>query len=275
MTYPMRFALLALLVLTPVAAFGQPKSKAKPACGVDLIPLVEGNQWTYSFVPPKDAALPDIARLAPAIPKGFVITVKSVETKGAETVVSLEEKLTYDYTKDPKKQIVEERVVHSTITCGAKKFDISPESFFFAGEPGGYQGLTIDKLDRKGTSLQLTNGKIGESEWPEDLLIVYTKKPFEKSNATLGSGKLELERRFTPLESEDISTKSMAYQKTEKLALKTTGRVTIDKPIATDLKPMELPADWTNIFWFDRGTGIVQTLNRYAHMYQLVDSQLK
>lgn len=267
-------AVLAVIAI-PMIASAQPKPKGKPACGVTLIPLVEGNQWTYAFSPAKEPATPDIAKIAPAVPKGFVITVKKIETQGADTVVSLEEKLTYDFTKDPKKQVIEERTVNSTITCSAKKFDISPESFFFAGEPGGYQGLAIDKLERKGTSIVLTGGKIGEAEWPEDLVITYSKKPFAKSNATLGSGKLELERRFTPLESEDVTTKSMAYQKAEKLAVKTTDRVTLDKPLSVDLKPMELPADWTNILWFSPGTGLVQTQNRYAHMYQLVDSQLK
>lgn len=273
----MRFPLLALaLVALPVtSAVAQPKPRGKAACGATLIPLVVGNQWTYSFVPAPTPATPDIARIAPATPKGFVITVKNIETKGADTVVSLEEKLTYDFTKDPKKQVIEERVVNSTITCGAKKFDISPESFFFAGEPGGYHGLVIDKLDRKGTSLTLVGGKLGEGEWPEDLVIVYSKKPFDGSNAATGTGKLELERRFTPLESEDVSTKSIAFPKAEKLAVKTTGRVTLDKPITADLKPMELPADWVNILWFSPGTGLVQAENRYAHRYQLVDSQLK
>jgi hypothetical protein len=283
MTYPMRFPLLASALVTaavlgPVTSVGaQPKARGKsaPACGVTLLPLVVGNQWTYSFVPAPQPATPDIARLAPPTPKGFVVTVKNIETQGKETVVSLEEKLTYDFTKDPKKQVIEERVVNSTITCGPKKFDISPDSFYFAGEPGGYQGVSIDKLDRKGTSIQLTNNNIGEAEWPEDLVIVYTKKPFEKSNATLGSGKLELERRITPLETEDVMTKSEAFPKSEKIAVKTTGRVTLDKPLSADLKPMELPADWVNIIWFSPGTGVVQTLNRYAHMYQLVDSQLK
>lgn len=276
MTYPMRFPLLALLIAaTPVVAVAQPKPKGKPACGVTLLPLVEGNQWTYSFVPAPQPATPDIARIAPATPKGFVITVKSIETKGGETVVNLEEKLTYDFTKDPKKPIIEERVVNSTITCNAKKFDISPEAFWFNGEPGGYLGLSIDKLDRKGTTLQLANGKIGDREWADDMTIVYSKKPFQGSNATLGSGKVEMERRFTPLVSEDVNTKGTSFPKAEKLAVKTTGRVTIDKPLTADLKPMEMPADWINIIWFSPGTGVVQTLNRYAHMYQLVDSQLK
>jgi len=57
--------------------------------------------------------------------------------------------------------------------------------------------------------------------------------------------------------------------------VKTTGRVTLEKPLTADLKPMELPAEWINQLWFVDGTGVVQTLNRYAQMYQLVDSQLK
>lgn len=278
MTYSMRFPLLAvaLVAATSVLASAQPKAaKGKPACGVTLLPLVVGNQWTYSFVPAPVAATPAIARTAPATPKGFIITVKNIETNGADTVVSLEEKLTYDYTKDPKKQVIEERVVNSTITCNAKKFDISPDSFFFAGEPGGYFGLAIDKLDRKGTSLVLAGGKIGEAEWPEDLTILFSKKPFAASNATLQNGKLELERRFTPAEAEDVATKSMVYPKAEKLAMKITGRVTLDKPKSPDLKPMELPADWVNILWFAPGTGLVQADNHWAHRYQLVDSQLK
>ncbi|MFN0251173.1 MAG: hypothetical protein ACKV2T_30135 [Kofleriaceae bacterium] len=273
----MRLPLLAiaLAAATPVAVSAQPKTKGQPACGVTLLPLVTGNQWTYSFVPAPQPAEPAITRIAPATPKGFIITVKNIETTGPDTVVTLEEKLTYDFTKDPKKQIVEERIVTSTITCSAKKFDISPQSFFFAGEPGGYLGLVVDKVERKGTSIVLTGGRIGEAEWPEDLVIVYKKRPTEGSNATLGSGKLELERRFTPLESEDVATKSTAYPKTEKLAVKTTGRITLDKPLSKELKPMELPAEWVNILWFSPGTGLVQTQNRYAHMYQLVDSQLK
>ena len=65
--------------------------------------------------------------------------MKSIETKGTDTVVTLEEKITYELTKDPEEaRVLDERIDHATITCNAKKFDISPDSFFFAGEPGGY-----------------------------------------------------------------------------------------------------------------------------------------
>jgi len=286
----MRFRKLApaLLVVAPLATLLTPHgvqtidaapkgAKAgAPACGVTALPLVVGNQWTYSFVPAPLPAPPDIARIAPPTPKGFVIAVKDIQTKDGDTVVSLEEKLTYDFTKDPKKPNVEERVVNTTITCNAKKFDVSPDSFFFAGEPGGYQGMTINSIERKGTSYVFAkSGNFGDAPWPEDIKAKWAKKPFEKSGAKDASGTIEIERRFTPQEPETVATKSMAYPKAEKIAIAITGRITLDKPLSADLKPAELPANWLNTMWFAPGTGVIQSLNSYAHMYQLVDSQLK
>ena len=60
----------------------------------------------------------------------------------------------------------------------------------------------------------------------------------------------------------------------EKLALVTTGRVTLDGA-PPDAKPMELPAGWVSTLWLAQGVGMVQVLNSYMHMYQLVDVQLK
>ena len=105
-------------------------------------------------------------------------------------------------------------------------------------------------------------------------MVTWSRKPHDGSGARPGAGKLELERRFTPQDAESVITKGGSY-KADKLALQTTGRVTLDKPLTADLKPMELPADWITQMWFVNGTGVVQSLNRYAHMYQLVDSQLK
>ena len=42
-----------------------------------------------------------------------------------------------------------------------------------------------------------------------------------------------------------------------------------------DAKPMELPAGWTNVLWLAPGVGMVQSLNKYAHMYQLAEATLK
>jgi len=280
---PMRMPyLLAALALVPAVAGAKPKTDAKagaskaPACGAKILPLAEGNQWTYNSIAAPLPAPEAIRRLSPAQPKAIVITVKSVESKGGETVVTLEEKMTVDRTRDPKKPEIDEYTYESTITCNDKKFEISPNSFYFAGEPGGVFGLEIGKTDHlKGTSLELTKGAIGEKQWREDLALVWKHKPTEGSGAKLASGRLELERSFTPQPPEQITTKTGMTYKAEKLGLITTGRVTLDKPGNPNAKPMELPANWVSQLWLADGVGIVQTLNSYGHMYQLIDTTVK
>src|SRR5690606_38346805 len=157
----------------------------------------------------------------------------------------LEEKLVIDHTRDPKKPEIEELAYESTITCTDKKFDISPNSFYFAGEPGGPIGLEIGKLERiKGTSIELKKGGIGDKEWREDLVMEWKHKPTEGSGAKLSAGKLELERQFTPQVPEPITTKSGMVYRSEKLGLVTTGRVTLANPGNPKHKPMESPAGW-------------------------------
>jgi len=60
----------------------------------------------------------------------------------------------------------------------------------------------------------------------------------------------------------------------EKLAIITTGRITLDHP-QPDVKPMELPANWVNQLWLAPNVGVIQALNSYAHMYMLTEVQLK
>jgi hypothetical protein len=279
--------LLTALALVPAIAGAKPNpgkqeaaAKAggggKPACGTKILPLAVGNQWTYNSIaaplPPPEA----IKRLSPAQPKAIIITVKSVEPKGGETVVTLEEKLTIDRTRDAKKPEIEEYTYESTVTCTDKKFDISPNSFFFAGEPGGYIGLEITKLDHlKGTSLQLAKGTVGEAQWREDLAITWKHKPTEGSGAKLASGKVEIERQFTPQDPESITTKTGMMYKAEKIGLITTGRVTLEHPGNPNHKPAELPANWVSTLWMADNIGLIQSLNSYGHMYQLIDTNVK
>jgi len=51
------------------------------------------------------------------------------------------------------------------------------------------------------------------------------------------AGKLELERKFTPAQPENVVTKLGSY-KAERLALATTGRVTLDTPTPTSGPPL-------------------------------------
>jgi len=276
--------LLPLILLVPSVTQAQPKQKveftkgpvgkAVPPCGAKILPLVEGNQWTYAFIQAPTGPRDDLAKLTPSQPQEVVITVKKVETNGPDTVATLEEKTTTDLSKDPKKHILDERTITSTITCNQKKFEISPESFFFAGEPGGYFGLTFDKFERsKDTTLKLVNGTIGENEWREDIVAHFTRTAFPGSQAKLDGGKLEIERRFLPGQPENVNTKAGLYY-AEHVVLVTTGRVTFDHP-QPDTKPMELPEKWNNQLWFVPNAGVVQVLNAYSHMYSLASAQLK
>jgi hypothetical protein len=303
-TYALPFALIgAALVSGPIDAAAQRKKavpaagKAAPACGVKLLPLVVGNTWTYNPVPAPTALPEALQRLAPNQPKNVVITVLSVEKKGTETVATLEEKHAFDMSRDPKEPKIVEQVVTGTITCSDKgKFDIDPVLFFFAGEPGGVHGLQFDKFERKKeTSIKLTKGVIGENEWIEELAGHFTRTPSKGSETTkLGSGKIEMERKFTPQPQEQVNTKMGSYT-AEKLGLITSGRVTLDAALSPEGKPCtitktdpvkktetkepsaacELPANWISTLWLADGVGLVQSLNSYAHMYQLVDANLK
>src|SRR4051794_898336 len=119
-----------------------PVSHAPPACGAKILPLVVGNTWKYEAVVSPLPAEEAIGKIAPLEPKFFTITVKSVDAqKNGDTLVALEEKLTYDLSRDQTKPKLDERTVSSTIVCNGKgKFEVSPDSYFFAGEPGGYYG---------------------------------------------------------------------------------------------------------------------------------------
>jgi hypothetical protein len=251
-----------------------PTGKTPGVCGAKILPLVEGNQWTYGFVASGTEPPPELIKLLPSEPSTIVITVKSIESKSDTTVVHLEEKTTADISKDPKKHILDERTINSTITCSKTKFEISPDSFFFAGEPGGYFGIEFDKLERpKDTTWKLAGGQIGDQPWREEIIAHFTRAPFESSGAKHDSGKLELEHTFTPAQPESVNAPIGLYTLAEKLAVTTTGRVTLDHQV--DPKPQELPGGWVNFLWLYPNTGVVQVLNKFAHKYQLVAAQLK
>lgn len=244
---PTLTALLAL-GLAP-AAVAQPKAPAKvtSVCPGKVLPLQVGNTWTYESVQARDnkgqPVLPreDLVKLRPLPATKIVVTVTSADTdkQSKETTVKLKETITYDITKDPKTPKLFDQTVESTIVCSPKgKFEISPQSFFFAGEPGGFRGLNFAKFERKKeTTLKLTNNTIGEAEWIEEIAAEYQKEATKGSGANLGNGKLEMERKFTPLAAEGVQTRNKLYQTTEKLRLTTSGRIMLDTKVAPDGKP--------------------------------------
>ena len=266
-------ALVSLVLAGPSADAGKKKKKkggagggaaaavGAPACGIDFLPLAQGHQWTYKFFVPENST-PPAGQLHIPDPESVTIQVVKVEAQGESTRVTLSE----SYRKV---------TVETVLTCDKDRLLIPPDSFFFAGEPGGSYGLEFDKLERiKGTSITLTNGSIGDQPWREDITAHWNRKPSGNSGANLGSGTLALERQYTPQQPEVVATKLGSW-KSEKLALITTGRVTLDSKETATLKPLEIPEGWLSTIWMAENVGVVQTLNGFAHMYQLTDAKLK
>ncbi|MCX5741325.1 MAG: hypothetical protein NT062_02370 [Proteobacteria bacterium] len=280
----MRKLSLILGLLAPFAPFAASSVVAKPqppkagapapACGVKVLPFVAGTTWTFQNV--ASPTLPDekLQKVSPQPAKQVVIAVTAIDTKGADTVVSLEETVTVEVTipgvngKEPTRK-TNDRKVLSSVTCNAKKFEISPNSFLFGGDPGGFLNMEFDKVERPKGGWTLTNGTIGEGEFREDVTAHWTRKATPNTGATDGSGTLELERKFVPQAPEQIITKAGNW-KAEKLGFVTTGRITLDKAHPEN-KPMEMPAGWTTQLWLVDGVGLVQVINGYSHMYQLVE----
>lgn len=250
----------ALLLALAATAAAQPagKAPAKPprACGVSAIPLAPGNEWTYEpSPPPPDRTLTDAqVRLTPVQPKKLVIKVTGVETKDGVTTVSLSEDL-------------DGKVHTTTVRCtpGGTTFSISPEAFWFAGEPGTSFGLELSELDRKGQTLNLAAGKITGLEWRDDLNAKWKHTPTGKATPKLRSGTVAVKRHWVVLPEEKVMGKSGEW-KAIKLGLETLLEVTIEPPTA---QPLKAPPLLVNFLWMVDGVGPVQVLNSYGQQYLL------
>lgn len=254
----------------PAGAAGAPAvppanlPKGKPVCPTRTLPLVVGNTWTYIAVPP--AVQLDQKELAqlPNQPKKVVVTVKDASTTAGVTTVTLQEE---SYLDDKPRSLT------TTIVCSLTKFDISPESFFFAGEPGGYYGLELTSMERKGTTWAFVRGVLPELKWREDLIINW------KRVGAPGSGKLEMERELIPEEREEVKTPYGIYR-AEPLAISITGRVFVDGAVpgvppgspagtAPKIEPYPLKSPMINKLWLVEGVGVAQVQNSFQHVYVL------
>jgi hypothetical protein len=256
MSLSTRVALAVAFVVAVVAVGGrdahaQKKPKAV-SCG-KLFPLAVGNKWTFIPGVPPTQPPEAMVRFIPVQAKQVVVTVTAIESKDGKNVVKLEED-------------VDGRKINTTITCGAGLFEASPDSFFFAGEPGGYYGIEFEKMERK-----LVEGTPWSGAWREDLVAMWKRIPEPGITADLGKGKLEVERRFTTGRNENLTPPFKAQGVAGlRISVEITGRVTID---GVD-KPSEMPANWINTLWFAAGIGPVQVLNSNYHMFQLSDATL-
>lgn len=237
-------------------AQAQKKAKAVKACGITAIPLAVGNTWTYEPVAHPLALEENQTKMLPLQPKKVVITVAAVETAkdSGVTTVKLSEQS-------------DDRTIETTLTCTATQLTASPESFFFAGEPGGNWNLAFDKLERKGHTFGIAGGRLSGAEWRDDLAVTWKRSATEGSEASLGGGTLSLERRLVIVADEPIATTSGNYNEATKVGIETHGEIAIE---GAEGKPFVLPEGLVSYLWFVDGVGVVMVNNAFFHAYQLV-----
>lgn len=256
--------LTAALASTASVAAAQPKgkpaAKLPKACGVTALPLAMGNEWTYEPVPPPpERQLTDAQiRLTPIEPKKLVVKVSGIETKDGVTTVTL--------TEDH-----DGRVHTTTVRCtAAGMFQIAPDAFWFAGEPGKVYGIELADVERKGNTLNLAGGKLTGLEWRDDMKAKWKHLVTGKIGPKMRQGTLEVSRHYVVLPEEEIEIRMGDWAgqklKTAKLGLETLLKVTIEPP--TPL-PLKSPPLLVNFFWMIDGTGPIQIQNSYGQQYLL------
>lgn len=276
-----RLALPALLTvvagLVPGDAAGQPAAKpaatkgaapAKPAkvvkaCGMTALPLAVGNRWTYEAVAHPQPLDPNQVKMLPAQARKVEIVVDAVETVEKLTTVKLTE-------------TVDGRAVATTITCTPAGASVSPDSFWFSGEPGAQYNLALDGVERPGSTLPLVAGKLSGSEWQDDLRATWKRTASEGSGADLGGGTLELKRRMVitefdldpAIDPDPMSTPLGTWRKAQitKLGIATSLEIKL-AGVPDDTKPYV--QDLVSFFYLVDGLGPIVVRNSFVQAFQL------
>ena len=253
---PSRFALAALLAalaIAPATAGAQGKAKkkpaVKPACGLRVLPMAPGVQWTYQYFVPEGVQLPPGVRIQD--PPTMTVKVTKVEKSGDKTIISLEE----SYRKV---------VVNTQLECDKKGLIVPPESFFFAGQPGGGIQMTLGKIERTAETNVFAGGAL-KGTAREDLKTSVTRIPSEGSGAVLTPAKLEIERQMTVNPNKEVIESGLKSHKANRLTIVMTGRSTLE---TTPDKPFNMPQLDVAMF-FEPDVGVVQVRNSLGQGWKL------
>ncbi len=259
---------LALALFAPAPARAQ--KKPKPACGIQYLPLVEGNQWTYepmaSPAPQNEdekKRLQILNRLTPKPPKQVDVKVLSVvpQDQGI-TEITLQE-----ISTEQNDQKVEKKTV---LHCTNKTLQIDPQSFFFSGEPGGGLLMELSNLTWDG-SFPGRQGWRRADKWLIKVTGDLKRGTTEGTGAVLSDGKIEIERAITVGPKERLATASGSYNRAQGVWFVMSGRAAVGPDLD---KSLEIPLGENGILWFEDRVGMVQSKNRSGQWYQLVDKKL-
>jgi hypothetical protein len=267
MTSAMLRIALSLAAVTALVqpAAAQPKPKAaRPACGITWLPMVEGREWVYTPTVSSDpeeltdeqqAARDRAKKSAPKEAAQVTIKVLKVEESPAGATITLEE-------------TADKLVQQTTLKCTKDGYDIPPQSFFFAGEPGGGLQMKLDKIESSGVGFPGLKGFLPKKQKSKlTIKAEVTREPTADSGAVLPPAKLEVE-----LELENLGPSPLFWgpkgtaARGDNIEFELTGRASV--PPALD-KTFEIPLGSKGRFWFVPGLGMAQVANRLGHWYLL------
>lgn len=252
------FAVGAALTLPAAAAHAQRRAKKpRPACGIIYLPLVAGNEWTYEYVPPPPPKKGEPPRLPLVFPpkkvhiKVLTVTPPKKGKRNAPTVIELEE-------------TVSKLVKKTTLRCTRKSLEVSPQSFFFAGEPGGGVKMELIGLQRTGKSYPGAKGfrTITSNELT---ITAGIKREAAHPKLKLDTVNLSMTRTLTWEGPQKVSGPAGEFSKAIRIRLEVSGKVKLNN------KETLFPQNVPGALWFVKGVGLVKSYNTLGQQYQLTD----
>jgi len=266
-------AMAAALVAPAGTAHAQAQRKPAPACGIKSIPFVQGTEWVYSAVaPPEDIrqAAQKIAANKPKQPDQVVIKVVAVKPlPGGAAEITLEETSKQSPAGNAAEKPVIELTKTTTATCARDWLDVSLESFFFAGEPGGALGYEIAEAQRAPSehSYVFQLGTLRVPEWIVNIKASFKRLASEGVDVELVPGTLDLQRIVKRGAPEPVITLSGNFSATP-VQVELVGSVTL--AFAPEEK-FSIPANTFSKLWIADDVGVVQVANSNGHTYQLAE----
>ena len=224
------------------AAKKEKKPKAPPpACNMRSIPLVMGYVWTYKSGP--HTVLLRVAE----------VTEGKDAAGEPATVVKMEEKY-------------QDRTVSTTFTCSeAKGLVISPDSFLFAGEPGGAVGAAATVGKRESVTL-LPDKELKEgAAWIEKVHGELARPDVGGQGAAHKAAKFEVERHVSVGRSEQIEI-PLGKASAQKISFELRGRGIVDN------EKYEIPIKRPGALYLMKGLGVVKIEDAFDRDWELVST---